>query len=99
MALRARSFIGPMQLKRPMLHSIIRSRPSSGRPTAFETIGTGKWGRKLRGRAKPSSVAQPADDRFGLAVQVFLERLQCHWRQRPNYHATQSVMGIAVAAQ
>jgi GAF domain-containing protein len=27
----------------PMLHCIIRSRPSSGRPTALETIVTGKW--------------------------------------------------------
>jgi hypothetical protein len=29
-------------LNMPMLHSIIGSRPSSGRPTALETIVTGR---------------------------------------------------------
>jgi hypothetical protein len=42
MALRARLFSGPKQLNMPMLHSIIRSRPSSGRPTALETMVTGR---------------------------------------------------------
>ena len=42
MALRTRSFSGPKQSNRPMLHCIIRSRPSSGRPTALETIVTGR---------------------------------------------------------
>jgi len=37
-----KNFIGPKQLNMPMLHSIIRSRPSSGRPIALETIVTGR---------------------------------------------------------